>query len=581
MQQFLEVTDARASRTFVPPDFLVESWEGLKIHFDFLLEQSPQTLEELEAFLRQRNELEALVAEDVAWRYIKMTCNTQDKNLESAYQYFITEILPHLSVYDDKLNRKIAAHPYFDQLPSDPYLTFARQLQRSIELFREDNVPLLAKSHSISQQHGSMIGSMTIEHEGETLTLQQAGKLLEKRDRDLRQSIWEKVAERRKQDWTRLQDIFGQLLDLRHQIAINADYPSYTRYKFDQLGRFDYQPEDVVAFHESVSKAIRPMYERFLQERKEKLQLNELRPWDLHVDIFGDTPLKPFVEAPELLQKSIEVLGKLKPELGQMLQLMDRMGYLDLGSRVGKAPGGYNYPLLETGVPFIFMNATGTQADVTTMLHESGHAIHSFVTRDIPLNALKQTPSEVAELASMTMELLCLDHYDEFYPDEKLRLRAKKEQLMRCITILPWIATVDAFQQWVYNHPTHSEEERNQTWTELYYQFHGHEVNWEGYEGELAHLWLKQGHIFDVPFYYIEYAIAQLGAIGIWRNYRQDPEKALQQYLDALKLGYTKSIPQIYDAAGIRFDFSADYILDCMQFCLDEYRSLSIEDLPV
>lgn len=581
MQQYLEVTDARASRTFVPFDFLVETWEGLKTHFDFLLDQDPQTLEELEAFLKQRNELEALVAEDVAWRYIKMTCNTQDKEFESAYQYFITEILPHLSVYDDKLNRKISSHPFFAQLPDDPYLTFVRQLQRSIELFREENVPLLAKSQSISQQHGSMIGSMSIEHEGETLTLQQAGKFLEKRDRALRQTIWEKIAERRKQDWEGLQNIFGELLDLRHQIAVNAGYDSYTRYKFNQLGRFDYQPEDVEAFHDAVETAIRPMYERFMQERKEKLHLDDLRPWDLHVDIFGEQPLKPFGEASELLSKSIEVLGRLKPELGQMLQLMDKMGYLDLGSRVGKAPGGYNYPLLETGVPFIFMNATGTQADVTTMLHESGHAIHSFVTRDISLNALKQTPSEVAELASMTMELLCLDHYDEFYPNEDLRIRAKKEQLMRCIVILPWIATVDAFQQWVYDHPEHTVEERNQQWTHLYLRFHGEEVNWEGYENELARLWLKQGHIFDVPFYYIEYAIAQLGAIGIWRNYRQDPDKALQQYLDALKLGYTKPIPEIYEAAGIRFDFSSDYILDCMQFCLEEYRSLTVEDMTV
>ena len=581
MQQFLEIKDAKASRTFVPADYIVDTWEGLKTYYDFLLDQQPETLEELEAFLHKRNELNDVVAEDYAWRYIRKTRNTQNEELAEHFLYFVKEILPHLSVYEDKLNRKIASHPFFSQLPEDPYKTFVRQLQRNIELFREENVPLVAKSQTVSQKHGSLIGAMSIEHEGETLTLQQANKLLESRDRELRQEVWQKISGRRKQDREALQEVFDQLLELRNQIAVNAGYPSYTRFKFDEMGRFDYQPEDVEAFHDAVEKAVRPMYEQFMQIRKEKLGLEELRPWDLQVDIFGKQPLKPFEEASELLEKSIEVLSKLRPEMGQMLRLMDKLEYLDLDSRVGKAPGGYNYPLMETGIPFIFMNAAGTQADVTTMLHESGHAIHSFVTRDIPLSDLQQTPSEVAELASMTMELLCLDYYNEFYPDPNLRIRAKKEQLMRCITILPWIATVDAFQQWVYDHPGNSREERNAKWSELYYRFHGHQVNWEGFEAELAHLWLKQGHIFDVPFYYIEYAIAQLGAIGIWRNYRREPAKALEQYIDALQLGYTRPIPEIYQAAGIRFDFSADYILECMQFCLEEYQALEVEDIAV
>ena len=581
MQQYLEIKDARASRTFIPTDFSVESWAELKTYYDFLLEQDPESLEELQAFLRQRNELDDLVAEDYAWRYIRKTRNTQDKDLEEHFLYFVKEILPHLSIYEDKLNRKIAAHPFFSQLPDDPYMTYVRQLKRNIELFREENVPLIARSQTVSQQHGSLIGAMSIEHEGETRTLQQANKILESRDRKLRQEVWQKITARRKLDREALQEVFDQLLELRNQIALNAGYDSYTRYKFDELGRFDYQPEDVEAFHDAVEKAVRPMYEQFMQIRKEKLGLEELRPWDLQVDIFGLQPLKPFDEASELLDKSIDVLSQLRPEMGQMLQLMDQLEFLDLDSRVGKAPGGYNYPLMETGVPFIFMNAAGTQADVTTMLHESGHAIHSFVTRDIPLSALKQTPSEVAELASMTMELLCLDYYDRFYPDSNLMKRAKKEQLMRCITILPWIATVDAFQQWVYDHPGHDREERNTKWSEMYYRFHGHQVSWEGFESELAHLWLKQGHIFDVPFYYIEYAIAQLGAIGIWRNYREHPDQALQQYIEALKLGYQRPIPDIYRTAGIRFDFSADYILECMQFCLTEYQSLEVEDVVV
>ncbi|MEL7340488.1 MAG: M3 family metallopeptidase, partial [Bacteroidota bacterium] len=274
------------------------------------------------------------------------------------------------------------------------------------------------------------------------------------------------------------------------------------------------------------------------------------------------------VEAPHL------VLGGLKTELGEMISLMNHMGYLDLDSRVGKAPGGYNYPLMEVGVPFIFMNAAGSQTDVITMLHESGHAVHSFLTRNIRLNALKRTPSEVAELAAMSMELLCLEGYEEFYQDSEELRRAKKNQLQRCIVVFPWIASVDAFQQWIYDHPGHSQEERNAAWTRLYYRFHGHTVDWTGYEEMLASMWLRQGHIFDVPFYYIEYAIAQLGALAVWRNYKQQPEQGLQQYLDALALGYTRTIPEIYEAAGIRFDFSADYVAQSIDFCLEAYQAL-------
>jgi len=276
------------------------------------------------------------------------------------------------------------------------------------------------------------------------------------------------------------------------------------------------------------------------------------------------------------LRRSVEALSKVKTELGDMIMIMDQKGFLDLNSRVGKAPGGYNYPLMETGIPFIFMNAAGTQTDVITMLHESGHAVHSFVTRNIGLNVLKQPPSEVAELASMSMELLCLDYYDVYYKDQASLIRAQKGQLVRCITIFPWVATIDAFQQWVYDNPIHTHDERNEAFESLYIRFHGEAVNWEGFEGIRLNLWLKQMHVFEVPFYYIEYAIAQLGALAVWRNFKKDPEHGLNQYLEALKLGYTKPIPDIYEKAGIRFDFSEDYMRETVEFCLQEYRDLSV-----
>ena len=574
MQAYLKVEDNKAKRTFLPTDFTIENWADLEPYYLKLLGEEPDSTEAFIDFLSRRNELEAVVSEAFAWRYIKMTSYSNEEKYREAYQYFIQEVSPHLSVYSDKLNRKMIANPYFKTLPADPYRTYVRQLEREIELFREENIPLQTEAQTIAQQYGAITGAMTIEHEGQELTMQQAGKLLESNDRALRQSIWEKIASRRKEDFPQLEEVFGKLVVLRDQMAQQAGYSSYTAYKFDAMGRFDYSLADTHAFHEAVEKVVKPVYLELMKERKEKLGLDSLRPWDQAVDIFGDLPLQPFDGADQLLDRSVAALGQLRPELGEMIRIMDRQGFLDLESRPGKSPGGYNYPLMETGIPFIFMNAAGTQSDVITMLHESGHAVHSFVTRDISLNDLKQTPSEVAELASMSMELLCLDYYDQYYHDAESLHRAQKNQLMRCITIFPWIATVDAFQQWAYEHPGHSAEERKAEWVAIYRRFHGDDVDWSGYEDSLSQMWAKQGHIFDVPFYYIEYAIAQLGALAVWRNYQEDPKLGLSQYLDALKLGYTRTIPEIYEAAGIRFDFSSNYVKECVDYCMQAYRAL-------
>ncbi|MEL6253572.1 MAG: M3 family oligoendopeptidase [Bacteroidota bacterium] len=576
MQEFLQIKDNKLARTFLPTDFEITDWESIKIYYDQLMETEPESVEELEKYLKKRNELDGIVSEEYAWRYIRMTCNTQDEKIKEAFQFFVKEIIPHISIYEDKLNRKLAANPYFDQLDNNLYLTFTRQVKRAIEMFREANIPLSTEVQSLSQEYGSTMGAMTIEHDGKELTLQQAGKYMEDRDQSVREEVWKKLAERRGKDSEKLQNLFDQLLQRRNQMAKNTGYDSYTRYKFDKMGRFDYQPADTKDFHNAVEKVVKPIYQELLQERRRLLGLSELRPWDLSVDIFGEVPLKPFEGADQLLEKSVEALTHVREELGEMIRIMDKKGFLDLDSRVGKAPGGYNYPLMETGIPFIFMNAAGTQTDVITMLHESGHAVHSFVTRNIGLNALKQPPSEVAELASMSMELLCLDYYDAFYKDSTSLIRAQKGQLVRCITIFPWVATIDAFQQWTYDNPEHTHEERNAAFDELYVRFHGETVNWEGFEDIRRNLWLKQMHIFEVPFYYIEYAIAQLGALAVWRNFKQDPTGGLEQYLSALKLGYTRTIPEIYKEAGIRFDFSEDYMREAVEFCLKEYQGLSV-----
>ena len=323
-----------------------------------------------------------------------------------------------------------------------------------------------------------------------------------------------------------------------------------------------------------MTRAVVPLLNDLARKREQALQLEALRPWDLRVDVLNQPPLRPFGSGEELLDKTIACFTRLHPFLGECLAIMKEMGHLDLESRKGKAPGGYNYPLDEIGVPFIFMNATSNLRDLVTLLHEGGHAVHSFLTRDLTLGAFKHPPSEVAELASMTMELLTMDHWDLFFESPADLRRAKVQHLEQIIETLPWVATVDKFQHWVYEHPGHGVEERKQAWNETYGQFTDRVTDWAGLEDYRAYLWQKQLHLYEVPFYYIEYGIAQLGAVAIWKNYKENPEQGLGGYLEALKLGYTRPIREIYAAARIRFDFSHAYITELMQFVEEELRSV-------
>lgn len=564
----------RHKRTFLPVDYEVTDWEALKPYYAQLEKAGLDTTESLKAWLKDWSELVSVVREDMAWRYIRMTCDTKSEAHLKAYNEFVAEILPHLNVEENKLEQKLVASPVLGELKEQAYQILIRAKKNQIELFREENISLGTEIAQVAQQFDQIAGGLTIEENGETLTLQKAAALLEKRDRPLRERIWKKIVARRLLEVEKLNTVFNKLVQLRHQVAQNAGFDTYTQYKFLELGRFDYTQEDCDQFHNSIEKVIKPIYQQDVENRRKILGVERMRPWDLNVDVYGEEPLRPFKDSRELTEEAIRICSRLRPELGEMIRTMDKMGHLDIESRVGKSPGGYNYPLAETGIPFIFMNAVGTQSDLSTMLHEAGHAIHAFLTQELELHDFKEVTSEVAELASMSMELISMDFWDEVYPDPEDLKRAKKDQIMRTLTLLPWIATIDNFQKWVYDNPTHTEEERYTEWVNIYTRFHGQSVDWSGFEDSLRSVWQKQGHIFDVPFYYIEYGMAQLGAIAVWRNYKQDPEAGLDKYLDALSLGYTKTIPEIYEAAGIRFDFSADYIQELSEFVMKEWAAV-------
>lgn len=564
---------SRPPRTFLPEDFKITDWPSLKPWFDDLLNRPIADVHELRAWFRHRSELEAVISEDLAWRYINMTRFTDNDEYSRAYRFFVEKIQPEIAPVNNKLNRKAVESPFINELEGVPgYDILIRNLRKDIELFREENIPLFTEISLEQQKYNQISGAMTVLFRGQELTLQQAAVLLLEPDRALREEVYRLITLRRLQDREQLDALFTKLVRLRHQVAVHAGFKNFRDYMFIALGRFDYTPADCFAFHDAVQQHVVPLLTSLMEERRQMMNLTRLRPWDKAVDALGRPPLRAFKDGTDLTEKGIRCFTRIHPFLGMCLQTMRSMGHLDLESRKGKAPGGYNYPLAELGVPFIFMNATSTLRDMVTLMHEGGHAVHNFLTRNLELNDFKSTPSEIAELASMTMELISMDAWDEFFKDEEERRRAVREQLEDIIETLPWVAAIDKFQHWIYEHPSHTEEERAHTWREIFSSFSDSVTDWSGLEEGRDYMWQKQLHLYEVPFYYIEYGMAQLGAIALWRNYRADKQAGLEGYFNALKLGNTRTIPEVYRAAGIRFDFSSGYINGLMTFVWEKLR---------
>ena len=565
----------RIDRYFLPNDFVLNSWEDISPFFSLLLSTEYATKDDFKKWLKNRSELDAFLEENLAWRYIRMTIDTKDEELTKSYQYFVTEIQPKLAPLDDQLNKKMLESPFLSELKKDEaFSIYIRSVETAVALFREENISLDAELNEKSQLFGSISGSQSIEYNGESITMQKASSLLREPDESLRKEIFEKISSRRKEDVEELDNLFTELVQLRHQVAINAGFDNYRDYKFQSLGRFDYTKEDCFTFHESIEKCIVPITRQIQQKKLEKLGKSKFKPWDTAVDPEGKAPLKPFKTGDELLQGTLQIFKRIDAYFNQCLIRLDEMKHLDLESKPGKAPGGYNYPLYESGAPFIFMNAVGTHRDLITMIHEGGHAIHSFISKSLELTAFKNIPSEVAELASMSMELLTMKHWDVFYPNEQDQRRAMKEHLEDILGVLPWIAQIDAFQHWVYENPSHSLSERKNAWNNLSQRFGTGLTDWEGYEETRDTAWQRQMHLFEVPFYYIEYGIAQLGALGIWKNSQINSEKAISDYKNALSLGYSRSIVEIYKTAGINFDFSPYTISSLADFVSEELKKL-------
>ena len=550
--------------TFIPEDFDASSWENIEPYVDDLIQRNLSCSSCLEKLISDSSNLAEHISETGALLYIGMTCDTENETKKNDFLNFVENVRPKLSKFSDKLNRRIAEHPSVGDLP-DRYDLMIRGIKSDIDIFREENIPLGVEQTKLVTRAQGITGGMTVEFEGEERTFPEMKAFLESNNRSVREKAWKSMVSRWMNDSEELSEIFDELIKIRHEIAKNAGFDSYTNYMFKAMHRFDYTVEDCLTFHNSIEKVCMPIVREINEKRRSSFNLEILSPWDVNEksgsgpDIEGKNPLRPFDNVGEMVQKLSELFHRMSRDLGNKFDKLVEMDTLDLETRKGKAPGGYQYYLEKSRVPFIFMNAAGLQGDLETMIHESGHAFHSLYCGHLDLIDERNYPIEFAEVASMSMELLTQDEWKIFYDNNDEVNRAILSHLEGVVFLLPWIATIDAFQHWIYANPNHTREERTEYWLSLRDRF-GSKMDWKDNEDFRELSWQQQGHLFGVPFYYIEYGIAQLGALQLWQTHRKSPEKALKDYENAMKLGNTKILPELFAAAELKLGFDEKHV---------------------
>jgi oligoendopeptidase F len=559
-----------------PEAFANAGWDDIAPYFDDLAER-PLDTDTVEQWLRAWSRLEELVTEAAAEAMISYTIDTSNPEKEKAHLRFSTEILPKMEERSVELARRFVGLGY----ETPELATTLARFRTSIEIFREANVPIFAELEELSARYQRITGSMTVEWEGVERPLPQLQPFLKSPDRAVRERAFRAATQPYMEERGALAGLFDRMYELRQRAARNAGFANYRDYVFPAKFRFDYTPADCEGFHEAVERSATPAVARVLEHRRQRLGLDVLRPWDLSVDPYRATALRPFETVDELVDKARHVFDRVDPALGGQFQTMIDERLLDLDSRKGKAPGGYCETLHFRGRPFIFMNAVGLVDDVTTLLHEAGHAFHAFASHRQPLIWQRHPGSEAAELASMSMELLAAPHLAQpvgyFTPQD--HLGATLEHLEDVLLSLVHIASVDAFQTWIYTSSDGADAAaRDEAWLRIRSRFEGG-VDWTGLERERVARWYRQLHIFMYPFYYIEYGIAQIGALQIWRNSLRDPADAVARYRQALSLGAVRSLPEMYRAAGARLTFDAAFIADLVRLVEEQIDQIR-QQLP-
>ncbi len=546
------------SASFLPTTFPVNQWREIQVSYDHLLAAPLDSVSDLEQFLLRANALQAVLSESEAWYYVKAHDNHLDTEAKAAYKRFHQVLKPKIMEQDRLLYQKVLACPFLSDVSLAGVVNFQAFAQRSLGLFDEINEQGRVDLQLLLGRHSEISADVKITYQNQELDLASVVAFLQVGTSDDRREVWQLMQARRSKDSHTLQSLFVQLCSIRQSLARKAGFDTYVAYSFEELGRVDYDPNTCFAFHEAVEKYVTPVFERMMATRAAALGVDKMRPWDLQALPADHVQLKPFHEISDLLEKTSSLFEYLDPTLGDLVPKIHQAQQFYLTPRPHKSPGAFSFPMWHTGAPLIFMSADGAERDLVSFMHECGHALHFLLMQDMPLKALVPLPRELAELAAMTMELLAMEHYGLFYPNPQHLNQARENHLYRVISVLPMVATLDAFQHWLYTSPAHQSQDRNAKWRELYLRFHGEAVDWSGFEDELGQQWLLYNHLFEAPFYSIEYGFAQIGALMIWNKYRNDPSQTIAQYLEALKMGYTASAPEIYEAAGASFSFSGE-----------------------
>lgn len=551
----------------------MDGHEKLEMCFDDILNTNVANVEDLKNWIFTLGKIQDEAREVLSRDYASFQCHNDNEEIKKRFTYDQEVISPILQKYQDKFDKFLYNSEFRKDLGSE-YDILIKKKVNAIELFRPENIELGVEEDKLSTEYYNITGQMTVMWNGEEKTLPQMSVYMKDPDRSIREKAWKLVQERKLKDSKALDDIMDKLVKVRHQKALNAGLKNFRDYKFKDLERFDYTPEDCFEFHEAVLKYVVPLSEKLQKEHQKELGIDSYRPWDMDAVPSGQKPLKPYEHIDELIDGVRNIFAKTDKLFSDTIERMKEMGTLDLESRKAKSPGGFCDFFPVSKVPFIFMNSAQSHSDLVTLTHEGGHSVHGMLVSDMEISEYRDTPSESAELASMSMELICMDKWDEFYKNEEDLKRAKREQIEGIIKFLPWAMVVDRFQHWIYLNPNSTTDERNNKFTEIAKQYVYSYVDWTGYEEELKHRWKGQLHIYEVPFYYIEYAISQLGALQIWKRYKENPKAAVEDYKKALSLGCSKSLSEVYSAAGIQFNFSKDMIKGLMEFACKELENL-------
>ncbi len=529
---------------------------------------------DLENWLKEQSKVIWEIEEQLRSHYIAFQCNTDDEGIKDTFEHDQQFVKPLLKRYQNLLDNKYLESPFRMELDSNVYGLLDTKIKNAQKLFCEENIELEIQEDKLVTEYFEITGGLSAIWDGEEKTITELQSYLQDSNRDIRKKAKTIISEQFLSVEKELQNILNQLIEIRHQKAKNVQLENYRDYMFKKYERFDYSAIDCYELAESIRKYVVPLKDKIMLEKKEKLQVDTLRPWDVSAVTPDQKVLKPIANENDLIERSTHIFNKLDVEFSALLNRMYKHNCLDLTSRKGKAAGGFCEYLPASQLSYIFMNLNYTQDDIVTFIHEMGHSIHNELIKPLKLRQYIEIPAETAELASMTMELFSLNYWDTFYTDKKDLKQAKINFFKDVISYLPIMLIVDQFQHWLYENPSHTSKERNEKYLQLQKHYQSSVIHIDGYENWIATSWLPVLHIFEVPFYYIEYAIAQLGALQMYKQYKEDPKQALENYKKALSLGSSQSIKEVYDAAGIRFDFSGETIKELMLFVEKELELL-------